>query len=276
MPAFTLVMLHHQGGVEVDCAASQGKKTDRPIGVENNQGKISVLNTIIDFKEFKKKHPGGEAVLDPRMDGCDVTRLMKDHASFHFQRGVVSGLNTLIEQHKIAKGTLPPLPTDVANEIASKLHGEAVGPDEMDHGGGNKEPILTGDYSTFFDKDGTTPRYFRRRHGPEQGNPNEVIIEGVDQEITVIDRAEMADRDDLVEVVKPIICAGVRRSKFIEDGKKVSGTSWGKQDVTADGHIIQGADAIGNVTFNVLPLSVLVGPVNQPMQWVYDILSYGG
>jgi len=276
MPVITVAALHHKLNVKIDSALSRDKKIGHKKDVENNQGKISVLNTIIDFEAFKKVHPGGEAVLDPRMSGHDVTHLMQKHVPFHFQHGVISTLNDLINKHEVAKGTLPSLPSDVENAIARKLHDETIGPNDMDHGGGNKEPILKGDYSTFFNKDGTTPNYFRRGHGPEQGNPNEVIIEGIDGKTRVINRARMVEREDLVEVTKPIICAGASRSGYIKDGKKVSGISWGKQEVMADGHIKQGADAIGNVSFNVLPLSTLVESDNKYLRSLLELLSYAG
>ena len=276
MPVITVAALHHKWNVKINSALPGDKKAGHKKDVKNNQGKVSVLNTIIDFIAFKKVHPGGEAVLDSRMSGYDVTHLMKKHVPFHFQYGVISTFNELISKHEVAKGVLPPLPLDIENDIAKKLHGETIGPNDIDHGGGNREPILKGGYSTFFNKDGTTPNYFRRGHGPEQGSPNEIIIEGIDGKKRFIDRAKMVLREDLVEVTKPIICAGASRSGYIKDGKKVSGISWGKQEVMTDGHIKQGADAIGNVSFNVLPLSALIESDNKHLRSMLALSSYAG
>ena len=264
MPAFTVAVLKN---VKINCDESQRK-------YESSQARVSVLNKIIDFDQFKKEHPGGRMVLDPRLKGYDLTQFMLAHVPFHFQHGVILAL---LKKHEVGDGALPLLPKKIESEMARNLHGATAAPDEIDHGGGNKEPkLIGGDYQAFFDADGTTPRYFKRTHGPEQGNPNDVIIKAVDGKVSIINRVAMTNRPGQVDITMPIICAGASRSMPIQAGEKVNGIAWGKQEVTTDGQITQGADAIGNVSFRVLPLYILVAPINHQRQRLYDLLSYVG
>ena len=79
MPVITVAALNHNWNVKTERALSGDNQIGHKKDVKNDQGKVSVLNSIIDFEAFKKVHPGGEAVLDPRMSGHDVTHLMQKH-----------------------------------------------------------------------------------------------------------------------------------------------------------------------------------------------------
>ena len=74
MPAFTAAVLKN---VKIDCNKPQRK-------YKSSQARVSVLNKIIDFDQFKKEHPGGEIVLDPRIKGYDLTQFMLAYVPFHF------------------------------------------------------------------------------------------------------------------------------------------------------------------------------------------------